>query len=149
MLVITVNKQNIPQLAALHSRCFTQPYDPSWSAKKIADCFNHSNYQIKGLFNQDRIMGFYIGMIGIETCDLLTLAVDPDFQRQGVGTKLLINFLETTQKPCFLEVSDQNQSAIQLYLKMGFAQISRRKNYYQVSGCKACDALIMKHPGIS
>lgn len=70
--------------------------------------------------------------------DVLDIAVIPEFQNKGIGSKLL-QFIGN--KNLILEVRKSNLNAIELYKKAGFKIISTRKNYYSNP---IEDALIME-----
>jgi len=83
-----------------------------------------------------RIRGFIIlvyrrksSYAGIETVD-----VDPEFQGKGVGVRLLAAAEADMRirgvKKVKLEVSERNDSAVNLYKKMGFFEQERLVNYY-------------------
>ena len=50
--------------------------------------------------------------------------------------------MENNLETIFLEVRETNRAAYQLYSKIGFQEIGRRKNYYSEP---VEDALMMKH----
>lgn len=65
---------------------------------------------------------------------LYSLAVDPFVRGRGIGSRLL-SAAERTARLCHaevlrLEVSDQNPSAHQFYLKSGFEVFGRYQRYY-------------------
>ena len=65
--------------------------------------------------------------------ELLTIAVNPKFQRQGMASRLLaegLNKLVAADDACFLEVRQGNTPARTLYEKHGFIEYGERKNYY-------------------
>ncbi len=59
------------------------------------------------------------------------IAVEPEWRGKGIGFQLL-KFVIESNKNCdfFLEVRPSNQPAINLYRKLGFIMIGRRKKYY-------------------
>lgn len=65
---------------------------------------------------------------------ILNLAVNPDFRRKGVATRLLQTVLERMEEnmvfAVFLEVRRSNKAAIRLYRNFGFKESYERKNYY-------------------
>jgi [ribosomal protein S18]-alanine N-acetyltransferase len=67
-----------------------------------------------------------------------TLAVHPDYRRQGIGRCLLANALlesvERGMNEALLEVREKNQSAQALYLEFGFHVGGIRKGYYEDTG---------------
>lgn len=66
--------------------------------------------------------------------EILNFCVKKEYQGKGIGTKLIsyaINILHSKGAESFiLEVREHNINAIKLYEKLGFKQISRRKEYY-------------------
>ncbi len=73
-----------------------------------------------------------------------TLAVAPEAQHQGLGTRLLRALLteaERRRSPrVSLEVRADNASALRLYERHGFVRNGVRRGYYQPSGA---DALVL------
>jgi ribosomal-protein-alanine N-acetyltransferase len=67
-----------------------------------------------------------------------TIGVDPAYQGQGIGRRLLEELLKFTDGGVvYLEVRTDNEVAIALYCSMGFEQIGLRRRYYRVSGADA------------
>jgi ribosomal-protein-alanine N-acetyltransferase len=66
--------------------------------------------------------------------ELLTIAVDPKFQRKGIASALLHEGLDKLNREngdhCFLEVRQGNDRARSLYEKHGFQAYSQRERYY-------------------
>lgn len=93
----------------------------------------------------DGVVGGYSGlMVTGEDGHVTTLAVDPRWQRNGVGSRLLLALARaaTEQGACHLtlEVRMSNTPAQELYRTFGFAPAGVRKNYYVETNE---DALIM------
>lgn len=81
---------------------------------------------------EDRVVGFILATDLGETCDILSIVVDPDCRRQMIGTNLigyLISDLGDV-KLITLEVASKNKAAISLYDKFGFEMVHTRKAYY-------------------
>jgi ribosomal-protein-alanine N-acetyltransferase len=76
--------------------------------------------------------GFWL--IG-EEAHITTLAVHPDFQRQYIGERLLINDILEAKRAgarwMTLEVRISNEKAQNLYFKYGFKSLGVRRSYYQ------------------
>ena len=127
-------------LAALHARCFTVP--PPFSAAAFAE-FLASDL----CFLIEQSQGFALGRVVLDEAELLTLAVDPDYRRMGLGRSLLNAFqAEAATRHAtraFLEVSAENAPAIGLYLSAGYCESGRRRGYYRQPGGPAVDALVM------
>lgn len=70
--------------------------------------------------------------------EIHTIGVDPDFQGQGIGRRLLDDLLDfASGGTVFLEVRTDNEPAIGLYESVGFVNIGLRKRYYRASGADA------------
>jgi ribosomal-protein-alanine N-acetyltransferase len=87
----------------------------------------------------------------LEEAHITILAIDPAYQRQGLGQALLYALLASAQQRglewATLEVRASNRSAITLYQKFGFEEVGKRRNYYQ-DGLQAEDALILWRKGL-
>ncbi|MEM9244482.1 MAG: ribosomal protein S18-alanine N-acetyltransferase [Cyanobacteria bacterium P01_F01_bin.153] len=70
----------------------------------------------------------------VDEAHITAIAVDPQYQRQGLGQLLLLALLQTSHrqgmKRATLEVNCNNFRAIALYEKFGFKQVGIRKKYY-------------------
>jgi [ribosomal protein S18]-alanine N-acetyltransferase len=73
--------------------------------------------------------------------ELLNLAVDPAFRRQGVASALLITLAEKACGEIFLEVAEPNTAARCLYRKYGWRDVGIRKGYYNDG---TVNAVVMK-----
>ncbi len=83
----------------------------------------------------------YVYLINLEdNMDLLSIYVDNKVRHTGIGTSL-IKYMQNNypNKTITLEVSTKNQTALNLYQKMGFEKVGLRKNYYDNA-----DGLVMK-----
>ena len=129
-------------LAALHAQCFTTPRP--WRADEFADLL-----ETRGTFMISHTNGIALGRIAGPEAELLTIAVHPDAQNAGHGTRLIDDFqckaATLGAKDIFLEVAENNPPAIALYLKAGFKQVAKRKEYFKQINGPALTALIFKY----
>ena len=80
-----------------------------------------------------------VGYVGSQSVlgesDMMNVAVDPAFRRQGIGEKLVSSLVdalaEKGNRSLSLEVRASNEPAIALYYKLGFEQVGRRPKYYR------------------
>lgn len=90
----------------------------------------------------NKVTGFIHISSNYEIIDILNIVVDPKYEKQGIGTKL-INYIikkkDTIVSKIMLEVREDNLKAINFYKKNNFTIIAKRQNYY-----KNKDALIME-----
>ena len=70
-----------------------------------------------------------------------TLAVDAVERGQGIGCMLVAKAIETASErnqSLYLHVQVDNQEAIELYRRLGFAVAERLANYYRRLACTDC-----------
>ncbi|GAA1714856.1 hypothetical protein GCM10009809_08820 [Isoptericola hypogeus] len=70
-----------------------------------------------------------------DVAQIMTIGVDPAYQRHGVGRELLRALVERSRNlragAVLLEVRVDNDAALGLYEKAGFERIGLRRRYYQ------------------
>jgi len=129
------------ELATLHARCFTAPRP--WTEAEFAQFLADPAY-----FLCDTTTGFVLGRAVAGEAELLTLAVDPDHRRAGLGRQLVEAFeaaaLAREANTAFLEVAADNRGAYALYLALGYTESGRRPRYYQTPQGAKIDAILMK-----
>lgn len=80
-----------------------------------------------------KVVGFITATALYETCDILSIVVDPSYRKKGIGTNLigyLISDLGESLKLLTLEVATKNKEALALYDKFGFEVVHTREHYY-------------------
>jgi len=91
--------------------------------------------------------GFALLQILPPEAEIVTLGIDPQAQRRGLGTALLQRVLDTAADAgattLFLEVAADNAPARALYARARFAEAGRRSGYYARPGGTAVDALVL------
>ncbi len=137
-LLLPMNLSSV-ELAKLHKRCFP---DKPYSEQTMKYFLDNDKYVIlSGKFS------LAITLIFQEISEIITIAVDPSYRKNGLGSKLLSQIVQIAKnkgsKKIFLEVSSQNQVAIRMYKNAGFKTIYVRKNYYSLVDKTLCDALVM------
>lgn len=129
-MIKKMQAEHVPEVAELEKICFLDP----WSEKSVAsELDNPLSYWL--VWEED---GKVLGYVGSQTVlgetDMMNVAVHPDARRKGVAEALILALVEGLREKkshCLtLEVRASNLPAINLYEKLGFSQIGRRKNYY-------------------
>lgn len=132
----------LSELAAIDARANATP----WSLFNYQQSAEDPNHIILGLFVDEILCGACVYSQVLDQAEILQLCVRYEYQRQGYGYTILNNVCNELKKyaasQIFLEVMVGNETAINLYQKLGFNVINTRKNYYNVNG-KYKDALIM------
>lgn len=109
----------------------------------FGNIFLNENYKTFIIFERNKnrffqISGYIIYLDNFDSLDLFEISILKNEQGKGLGRLLLeesIKILYTKKKnfnknKIFLEVNEKNKIAIDLYKKVGFLEISTRKNYY-------------------
>ncbi|MFN3527237.1 MAG: GNAT family N-acetyltransferase [Paracoccus sp. (in: a-proteobacteria)] len=124
-------------LAHLHARCFTRPRP--WSEAEFTSMLG-----TRGTFLLTRQAGFLLGRALAGEAELLTLAVDPDARRAGIGSDLTAEFATAARAAgatdAFLEVASDNAAARALYAAQGWLEAGLRRGYYG----PGVDAVVMR-----
>lgn len=129
------------QLGALHRAAFVQ--DRPWSAAEFHDLLVSPHVT---LITDPH--GFALCRTVAGEAELLTLAVDPAHQRQGIARRLCATWLDGLigkADTAFLEVAADNHPALKLYNALGFCETGRRVAYYLRRNAQPVDAIVMRH----
>lgn len=118
-----------------------------WTIGQYQEALSSKSQKVLLLEKNGIIVAVLVLLVVLDQADILQLAVLPAYQRQGIACEFLSNELNNliqnhgVQK-FILEVRIDNQSAINLYLSLGFKKIGLRRNYYTIKD-KTVDAVIM------
>ena len=107
---------------------------------RLLDNFNYklnkesfNNDFLKTLVYKDNfIKGALVYQYIYNRVEIDYIIVDNNYRKMGIATKLL-KYLENSYKldNITLEVRESNKEAINFYLKNGFKEVTKRKNYYK------------------
>jgi len=104
-----------------------------WTKGNFEDCLK-SGYRTFLYSVNHELIGFSVVQLVLDEIHLLNICVKPDYQGQGFGRQILNHVLEIalgqTAAIVVLEVRISNFRAQQLYLSMGFNEMSVRRGYY-------------------
>lgn len=94
-----------------------------------------------------QILGFAVASVIPPQAELESIAVRPDAQRQGIGSKLLEHLTSELKavgaSELLLEVRASNHAGIAFYLSLGWRQTGLRPRYY---ADPEEDAVLMSRP---
>lgn len=91
---------------------------------------------------EDKIVGYILALKRKKTAKIYSLAVLPDFRKNGIAKELLNSMLLdlSEYKDISLEVRVDNEKAINLYKSKDFVTVKTLKEFYK----DGCDAFYMK-----
>ena len=124
---------DVAAAAQLHEAAFGAE---AWNAKSIADTLSMARAAgLVALDEGNRLLGFALYLVAAQDADLLTLAVAPALRRRGIGTALVLAFIDAAAEAgavqALLEVAEDNLPAQALYRRLDFKITGYRKDYYQ------------------
>ena len=138
-----VHWSDIPALAALERDLFAHDAwsEPTWWSELAGR--PRRDYVV--LADADGVLGYGGLDHGGEVADVMTVAVAPRAQGRGLGRVLLAELEHRASARgaghVMLEVRADNQAALGLYDRSGFAVLSTRRRYYQPGDV---DAIVMR-----
>ncbi len=140
--MITISKMNLDDLNQIKNILFSD-FDDFWNYSIFKSELENSNSYYLTAKDKSKIVGFAGIKVSIPDADIMNIVVRKNYRKHGIGSFLmreLINFASSLGvRNLFLEVNEKNSSAISLYQKFNFKEISIRKNYYNEN-----NAIIMK-----
>jgi len=122
---------HIPAVAQLEIENFTLP----WSENALqSELSNPLSLWLVAL-DEDKVVGYVGAQIVPDEADMMNLAVEEKYRRNGIGKALVKQLLKRLQERAVrsltLEVRVSNLPAVSLYEGLGFKTVGRRPNYYQ------------------
>lgn len=137
----SMTEGDLPAVLDIERRSYAFP----WSEGIFHNCLHHDlSCWVVELDRQ--VIGYGVMSVAVQECHILNLCVDPSYQGQGIGGRLLDQLLAIANSrnadTAFLEVRTTNFQAISLYFSKGFNEIGTRKNYYPALSGRE-DAIIL------
>lgn len=121
-------------LAAMEIECFSDP----WSERSFASVLeNPATLFIIAECEHDGAavpVGYIGATVVADECDIINLAVMPEWRRQGIGFALAEKMIGICRKmlvcTVYLEHRRSNEAAAALYASLGFRNDGIRRRYY-------------------
>lgn len=126
-----MEKDDIPEVVKLEKMCFSQP----WSEKAFLDAFDGGNSYFAVAKTEDNLTVGYGGMyFASGEGYVYNIAVKKEYRGQKIGQMLVQKLIDYSVSKNLeflsLEVRESNTAAINLYNKMGFKTLGKRKGFY-------------------
>jgi ribosomal-protein-alanine N-acetyltransferase len=140
------NSADLDSVMTVMTAAFGDRYGEAWTRSQCAGILPMAGVSLRVARDSDSgaAIGFSLFRSVADESELLLLAVLPGHHRQGIGTRLLDDFLDRARAGgatrVHLEVRDGNP-AIAMYRSAGFAPVGRRRNYYYGAEGLRFDAL--------
>jgi ribosomal-protein-alanine N-acetyltransferase len=131
-------------LSLLHGRAF----EIGWPPAELEALLTGPGGMGLVIEKEGAVAGFLLLRVMLDEAEILTIAVDPDLRRSGVGLALVEASAALAAaagaERLFLEVAVDNDAAIALYRRAGFEKAGLRARYYRRVGREPVDALVLR-----
>ena len=93
------------------------------------------------------LVGYCVAMSGIGEMHLLNITIAPAARRRGHARRIVTELVRVCrsrrESRLWLEVRESNDEAREVYRRLGFAAVGRRKGYYPAPAGRREDAIVM------
>lgn len=138
-----IRKANLDDVEAIVS-LDQEVLQTNWHEKLYAESIVLKDTQSLVLDHEGRLIGFLIYRNIGGDFEIIQLALNKEYQRQGLASMMIDYMIQDAQSSTiefiYLEVEMDNLPALNLYKKYGFEAIHQRKNYYG----QGQDAIVMR-----
>ena len=134
-----------PSIARMSRQLVEHGLPWSWTDPRVEQCLRNRECVVLAARDRRRLVGFAIMEFYDVHAHLALLAVQPGYQRLGIGRQLL-EWLEASARTAGifsvrLELRVSNESARLFYERLGYREVGRKQGYYDGRE----DALRMLH----
>jgi ribosomal-protein-alanine acetyltransferase len=126
--------EDAPAIASMSRYLIESGLPWSWNEKRVGHCMRNRDCIVLAARDRRRLVGFAIMEFYDEHAHLSLLAVQPGYQRLGIGRQL-IDWLESSARVAGtftvqLELRASNDDARRFYERLGYREIGRKPAYY-------------------
>lgn len=125
-----MRQEDVPLVAELEQQTFTD----AWSENALLETLAQKQTILLTAFEDKKLIGYVILYYVLEEGEIARIAVSPDYRRQGVGARLLLELeslcLDNGISKLLLDVRESNVAAYSFYEEHGFVKDGIRKNFY-------------------
>lgn len=135
--IIPYNKSSIfllPQIYEIEKRSFKTP----WNTDQLYDeLYNNHCFSFILLKNKREVIGYIFTLKVEDTTQINKLCIKEEFRMSGFGFRFLNTYIRESRRykvnRIYLEVNENNKSAVGLYNKLGFKILRTRNNIFENS----------------
>ena len=139
-------ENDVESIACFHQKCFEDPWSRDFFKSLI------QNVHVVGFLARDvaskDIKGLILGQVCHGTAEIYKLATRPENRQQGIATllieKLIILCIKQKIESIFIEVNENNTSALMFYKNLGFISYGKRSKYYLLPNNNFADAVLLQ-----
>lgn len=139
--LVPMKRRHVRDVLTIERRVYPRPWSAALFFSEISQ--RKTRHYVVAVVRR-QVAGYGGLMVHADEGHITTVAVDPDSQHGGIGTRLLLDLVTEARtrgaRSLALEVRVANWPAQRLYAWFGFRPVGVRRNYYAETGE---DALVM------
>lgn len=144
--LVAMRRRHLRQVLRIESQVYPRP----WSAALFLQEMTRKTDRAYLIARYDsQVIGYAGIMLAPPEAHVTTIAVDPVWHRNHIGTRLMLGLIDAaTARGCrsvSLEVRKSNVAAQRMYERFGFRPVGVRRGYYVETGE---DAIVMWVEGV-
>lgn len=139
---------DIDEVCAVENAVYPHPWTRGNFVDSLASGYSAWTLREDGAGGQGALAAYFLLMDVVGEAHLLNVAVAAQRQRAGLGRYMLDKVAACARglgaDSILLEVRPSNTRALDVYLRYGYTEIGRRKNYYPAHDGKREEAIVMR-----
>jgi ribosomal-protein-alanine N-acetyltransferase len=144
--LVAMRRRHLRQVLRIESQVYPRP----WSAALFLQEMTRKTDRVYLVARWDgQVIGYGGIMLAPPEAHVTTIAVDPAWHRNHIGTKLMLGLIDAAlargARSVSLEVRKSNLGAQKMYERFGFRPVGVRRGYYVETGE---DAIVMWVEGV-
>lgn len=132
MEIFAVEEENLKEILEISREVFEEE---SWNERQFEEAFKTGRSIFLLAKEKGKAVAFLLAEDLIDSVNLLLIATDEKYRNKKIATKLILELEKITKNKkinkIWLEVKENNYSAINFYKKNNFENIYLRRNYYK------------------
>lgn len=129
-MIIKAEKKHLSQIAELEKRYI----DVAWTANQLEESYESGNYDFFVEIRNDTVAAYGFIQWCADEGNICNIATKEEYRHNGFAFDILTIMEETAKSrkvsKLYLEVSEDNVAAVNLYEKKGYTRLYRRAKYY-------------------
>ena len=139
--IVPMRRKHVRDVLSIERRVYPRPWSAALFFSEISQ--RKTRHYVVAMVHKE-VAGYGGLMVHEDEGHITTIAVEPELQHSGIGTRLMLDLMTEARardaRTVALEVRVANWPAQRLYSWFGFRPVGVRKNYYAETGE---DALVM------
>lgn len=129
-MIIKIEQKKVHEIIEIEKDSFND----SWTLETYLNLYESYDTDIYAYYEDEIIIAYAVFLDMVDVYELVRIAVKKEFRAKKYGSNFLKSLINNFDKNVFLEVRENNVSAIKLYENTGFKIVNVRKKYYSDTG---------------